>query len=79
MVEATACHGDGRGVEEVARRRPSCPGRGVGSGLFGVWVIGQPRWNSPMGRPVPRRWLVSLMVTIERSPLDAAATRLIEV
>ncbi len=36
-------------------------------------------WNKPIGRPVPRRWLVSLIVTIERSPLDAPATRLIEV
>ena len=33
------------------------------------------RWNKPIGRPVPRRWAVSLIVTIERSPLAAAATR----
>jgi hypothetical protein len=33
------------------------------------------RWNKPIGRPVPRRWAVSLIVTIERSPLVAAATR----
>ena len=33
------------------------------------------RWNKPTGRPVPRRWAVSLIVTIERSPVAAAATR----
>ena len=37
-------------------------------------VVAQ-RWNSPIGRPLPRRCGVSLTVTIERSPVPAAATR----
>jgi hypothetical protein len=51
-----------------ARRR----GRPLPRPTFG---LRHQRWNKPIGRPVPRRWAVSLIVTIERSPLVAAATR----